>query len=656
MGFRRDGAYVHSPVLGIGGRGNAPPQYSVWGSMTKIADIPYLSLAYAAALAAAAAAVLVFLSWHTGMVIASPAAFVGFVVFGLAVASFGFPAPHVGYVSLDRVVQFASILIFGALQAAWIVGLAALVAPLLAWRRVRTGGLRLTVVRCLHNAGMMAFIILCVGYLYEFFGGSLPLLRLDPRDVLLIVLLALFLQLLNMLFMAVIAWLEGYDWRRAFGPFAASVDLAAIPLAVLTALIYNSLFWQAFALFLLVLAMIVFIVRRLADTRRVLEDKLGTLVAVNRVGRAISSSLVLDELLEMVFRESRNLMSFEIFILGLYDESTHSIDVRLHHNPQGRQPPRRQDLGVGILGWVISHNKPAFMRNWQRETGELKRILYQIGHTPQTLSLIAVPMTYRERVLGVLSVQSYAADQFDESHVSLLMSFASQVAVAIANAGLFAELERNRNQLENRVAERTRDLAEKNDELRAQKERADVLAESLRSAQRKIERELVKSQRETRLDELTGLYNRRALDDRLSQEVVRAQRYKRALAVVMADIDHFKSVNDRFSHMVGDDVLRTIANILRAQCRSIDVIARYGGEEFLLCFPETTRHAATAVCEKIRQQVESHNWGKLQPGLEVTISFGVAAAPPEYDVDTLIAAADQKLYDAKRAGRNRVCA
>ncbi|MGH8313227.1 MAG: GAF domain-containing protein, partial [Gammaproteobacteria bacterium] len=446
------------------------------------------------------------------MVIASPVAFVGFVVFGLAVASFGFPAPHVGYVSLDRVVQFASILIFGALPAAWIVGLAALVAPLLAWRRVRTGGLRLTLVRCLHNAGMMAFIILCVGYLYEFFGGSQPLLRLDPHDVLLIVLLALFLQLLNMLFMAVIAWLEGYDWRRAFGPFAASVDLAAIPLAVLTALIYNSLFWQAFALFLLVLAMIVFIVRRLADTRRVLEDKLDTLVAVNRVGRAISSSLVLDELLEMVFRESRNLMSFEIFILGLYDESTHSIDVRLHHNPQGRQPPRRQDLGVGILGWVISHNKPAFMRNWQRETGELKRILYQIGHTPQTLSLIAVPMTYRERVLGVLSVQSYAADQFDESHVSLLMSFASQVAVAIANAGLFAELERNRNELENRVAERTRDLAEKNDELRAQKERADVLAESLRSAQRKIERELVKSQRETRLDELTGLYNRRALD------------------------------------------------------------------------------------------------------------------------------------------------
>lgn len=624
--------------------------------MSKVTDIPYLSLIYAGALAAVTAAVLLFLSWYTGLLITSPAAFIGFVVFGVAVASFGFPAPHVGYVSLDRVVQFASILIFGALQAAWIVGLAALIAPLLVWNRVRSGGLRLTLVRCLHNAGMLALVVLITGYLYQFFGGGVPLVRLDPHDVLLIVLLALFMQLLNMLLMAVIAWLEGYDWRKAFGAFAATVDLAAIPLAVFTALVYNRFEWSAFALFLIILAMIVFVVRHLADTRRVLEDKLDTLTAINRVGRAISSSLVLDELLEMVFRESRSLMSFEIFILGLYDESTHSIDVRLHHNPHGRQPPRRQDVGVGHLGWVISHNKPAFMRNWERETGELKQILYPIGDTPQTQSLIAVPMSYRERVLGVLSVQSYVADRFDESHVTLLMSFASQVAVAIANAGLFAQLEHNRSELERRVEERTRDLAAKNEELRTQTERANALAVSLQAAQRKIEKELAKSQLETRRDELTGLYNRRALDDQLGKEVNRAQRYKRSLAVVMADIDHFKLVNDRFSHMVGDDVLRAIANILRAQCRSIDTIARYGGEEFLLCFPETSRHNAALVCEKIRQQVESHDWSKIQPGLTVTISFGLAAAPPEYDVDTLIAAADQKLYEAKRSGRNRVCA
>ena len=617
--------------------------------MSKITDNPYLSLTYAGALAAVAAAVLGYLSWHTGLVIASPAAFAGFVVFGVAVAAFGFPAPHVGYVSLDRVVQFASILIFGALQAAWIVGIAALIWPLLRWGRGRVGGTRLALVRSLHNAGMMAFTVLITGYLYQFFGGRVPLLHLDSRDVLLIVLLALFMQLLNMVLMAVIAWLEHYDWRKAFGAFAATVDLAAIPLAVFTALVYNRFELAAFVLFLIVLAMIVLIVRRLADTQRVLENKLDTLVAVNRVGRAISSSHKLDELLELIFSESRSLMNFEIFILALYDADTRSIDVRLHHNPQGRQPPRRQDLGVGILGWVINHKQPAFIRDWERETSSLKRIMFQIGDTPQTQSLIAVPMTYRDQVLGVLSVQSYMPDQFDNSHVSLLMSFASQVAVAIANARLFAELEQSRSELERRVEERT-------SELRAQKERSNALAESLQVAQRKIEKELAKSQLETRQDDLTSLYNRRYLDDRLGQEVNRAQRYKRSLAVVMADIDHFKTVNDRFSHMVGDDVLRAISNVLRAQCRSIDIIARYGGEEFLLCFPETSRHDAAAVCEKIRQQVESYDWSKIQPGLTVTISFGVAAAPPEYDVDTLIAAADQKLYEAKHSGRNRVCA
>jgi len=124
----------------------------------------------------------------------------------------------------------------------------------------------------------------------------------------------------------------------------------------------------------------------------------------------------------------------------------------------------------------------------------------------------------------------------------------------------------------------------------------------------------------------------------------------------MADLDRFKEVNDQFSHMIGDEVLRTLAAILRTNCRSIDVIARYGGEEFLLCFPETALEDAVSVCEKIRQQVENYDWTRIEPSLKVTISFGVAGAPPNnYDVNSLIAAADEKLYQAKSEGRNLVC-
>ncbi|MHB8405942.1 MAG: GGDEF domain-containing protein [Gammaproteobacteria bacterium] len=616
--------------------------------MLNIRSIPHISLSYAGLLAISSLALLVYLSLHLHLQIGSSPAFVGFVLFGIAVAAFGFPAPHVGYVSLDRVVQFASILIFGTLQAAWIVGIAAFIWPLLPWGNARNGT-RLMFVRALHNSGMMVFVILTTGGLYQFFGGDVPLLRLVPRDVLLIIMLALFMQLLNMLFLAVIAWLENYDWRKAFGFFAAVVDLAAIPLAVFTALVYNRLDSATFVLFLIVLALIVLIVRRLADTRRALETKVDELVAVNRVGKAVSSSLVLDELLELIFRESRSLVEFDTFMLALYDDSSREIDIRLHHNPQGRQPQRRQSLGVGIMGWVVSHNQPAFIRDWQKEGSEFKRIIIHIGDTPQTQSLIAVPMAYRERVMGVLSVQSYTGGMFSESHVNLLMTFASQAAIAIANARLFEELEHSRNELEQRVSARTRDLAEQKDELHA-------LTESLRSTNREKEELLLRLQRQTLEDGLTGLYNRRYLDSRLGLEVSRAERYQRDLALVMADIDHFKVVNDRFSHMVGDDVLRVMANILRAQCRSIDIIARYGGEEFLLCFPETSRENAAAVCEKIRRQVESYEWDKLEPRLRVTISFGVAAAPPNYAVDALIAAADEKLYAAKHSGRNRVCA
>jgi diguanylate cyclase (GGDEF)-like protein len=616
--------------------------------MPNIRSFPHISLLYTGFLALSGLAILTYLSLHLGLQMSSPPAFVGFVLFGIAVAAFGFPAPHVGYVSLDRIVQFASILIFGTLQAAWIVALAAFIWPLLPWGNARNGT-RLMVVRALHNSGMMIYVILVTGGLYQFFGGDVPLLQLVPRDVLLIIMLALFMQLLNMLFLAVIAWLENYDWRKAFGFFAAVVDLAAVPLAVFTALVYNRLDTATFVLFLIVLGLIVLIVRRLADTRRALEAKVDELVAVNRVGRAVSSSLVLDELLELIFRESRSLVEFDTFMLALYDDSSREIDIRLHHNPQGRQPQRRQSLGVGIMGWVVSHNQPAFIRDWQKEGSEFKRIMIHIGDTPQTQSLIAVPMAYRDRVLGVLSVQSYTSSMFSESHVNLLMTFASQAAIAIANARLFEELEHSRNELELRVSARTHDLAEQKDELHA-------LTESLRNTNREKEELLLRLQRQTLEDGLTGLYNRRYLDGRLGLEVNRAERYKRHLALVMADIDHFKSVNDRFSHIVGDDVLRVMANILRAQCRSIDIIARYGGEEFLLCFPETSRENAAAVCEKIRRQVESYDWDKLEPGLRVTISFGVAAAPPNYAVDALIAAADEKLYEAKHSGRNRVCA
>ena len=161
-------------------------------------------------------------------------------------------------------------------------------------------------------------------------------------------------------------------------------------------------------------------------------------------------------------------------------------------------------------------------------------------------------------------------------------------------------------------------------------------------------------ERQNSEDSLTGLYNRRFIDIQLSREFLRAQRYNRNLIVIMADLDHFKRINDDFGHQTGDQVLMVVAQILKESCREVDFIARYGGEEFLLLLPETPSNGAIFVCERIRKAVEGHDWDQLTNGLKVTISQGIAYNTKVESHLVMLHHADTKLYEAKRAGRNTV--
>jgi diguanylate cyclase (GGDEF)-like protein len=154
-------------------------------------------------------------------------------------------------------------------------------------------------------------------------------------------------------------------------------------------------------------------------------------------------------------------------------------------------------------------------------------------------------------------------------------------------------------------------------------------------------------------DPLTGLGNRRALAQRLPTLLSDAAATSRPLGMAMLDLDHFKSVNDRFGHLVGDQVLEVTAQILRQHLRGPDLVARTGGEEFLVVWPDTPPAQVRQICERIRQAVEGHDWSTLSPGLSVTISVGCVVTPP-YDAADLTARADAALYRAKAAGRNRV--
>jgi two-component system cell cycle response regulator len=159
-------------------------------------------------------------------------------------------------------------------------------------------------------------------------------------------------------------------------------------------------------------------------------------------------------------------------------------------------------------------------------------------------------------------------------------------------------------------------------------------------------------------DPLTQILNRRALTERITAEMERALRYDSTMALLMIDLDHFKKVNDTYGHLVGDDVLRDVAQLLAETIRGSDIVARYGGEEFLVLLPETDDEGAEKFAERIREAVESHAFSNAtdEPLLRLTASVGVAVFPAARieSVEDLFARADAALYRAKADGRNRV--
>ena len=156
-------------------------------------------------------------------------------------------------------------------------------------------------------------------------------------------------------------------------------------------------------------------------------------------------------------------------------------------------------------------------------------------------------------------------------------------------------------------------------------------------------------------DPLTNCFNRRALMEKLEQEMDRAARYATMLTGMMIDVDNFKQINDAHGHLVGDRVLKQLANLLKREQRSVDIVARYGGEEFVVLLPETTFAESRNFAERILRRVATHDFGEPGRPVRVTISIGIASYPDERvtDGESLLRLADSHLYRAKSDGRNR---
>ena len=201
-------------------------------------------------------------------------------------------------------------------------------------------------------------------------------------------------------------------------------------------------------------------------------------------------------------------------------------------------------------------------------------------------------------------------------------------------------------------------FAQGNDELGELGHALDHMVGMLQDRDTELRRALTELRQEATTDSLTGLYNRRYMWDFLKRELLRAGRSGKSVAVILADLDHFKQINDGFGHQAGDIVLKRAADAMRLYVRGSDMACRYGGEEILAILPDAPEHLAVERADSIRRDLEAMRVDLGDRRLErVTASFGVAVFPAHAgDAEGLVQAADKALYEAKRRGRNRVVA
>ena len=185
----------------------------------------------------------------------------------------------------------------------------------------------------------------------------------------------------------------------------------------------------------------------------------------------------------------------------------------------------------------------------------------------------------------------------------------------------------------------------------------DDMAETLQERQKRIDKAIVTLHQQSITDALTRLHNRRYLYETLPREIVRAKRNGATIAVIILDLDHFKRINDKYGHEAGDMALRWVGNVLMKSVRGSDIVCRHGGEEFCVALPEASQESALAKAEDIRRELEQLALDYCGQPLKITGSLGVAMYPVDgTDADSLLRLADEALYDAKAAGRNRVVA
>jgi diguanylate cyclase (GGDEF)-like protein/PAS domain S-box-containing protein len=480
------------------------------------------------------------------------------------------------------------------------------------------------------------------------------------------------------------------------------------------------------------------------------------MTALFDIGITITSGLEMEQVLKALLEKCRQVLPVEAFYIAIFDPETCTIQHPLAYD-MGEYlqiPTRDIRQNPGVSGQVINNRQtlyipditsPDVMKNFQ---------IFRTSGNP-TRSYVGVPMMVADRIVGVISMQSYQPNAYDPGQIRLLETIATQAAVALDNSRLYTKSQqeiKQREETEHRyralfeqshdavfildtqgkhleVNQRAADLLGYSVEelmhftmadLTAQKTESDEILARLQKgetiplyesefikkngdkvtvevntelvsdddgnpihiqsvvrdiserkqneavfqdANRKLRKQLKKIellqsllQEQATRDSLTGLFNRRYLEETLSREFQRAEREKSTVCLVMLDIDRFKAFNDTYGHDAGDLLLKKLGEVLQSEVRSSDISCRYGGEEFLIVMPGALLETGYERAEHLRAKFLALNVEHHGVRLDATLSLGVASYPQHGDTwEKVMHSADQAMYAAKAAGRNCTC-
>ena len=352
-----------------------------------------------------------------------------------------------------------------------------------------------------------------------------------------------------------------------------------------------------------------------------------------------------EEELERALRAARRADGPNSFALGVIHSTRADIRLLRDRAEEALEDAERavtllsasEDPNPYVLGATVRADVQARMALGQlddaRRTGE--EILGWLGdRVPQTRSLILSTLASTLRDAGRTEEAYEALERAGELEREAFREL-SELQLRLERATLEASAARQAGAA---LAAKNRQLADAHAELKRRARELEALRDQLRE--------------QAERDWLTGLHNRRYFARAL--ERLAAEHEQSPLSLAVVDLDHFKAINDRFGHDVGDRVLVRVASLLSGVLRQSDVAVRSGGEEFHVLMPATEQNAAAACCARIREQIAEEPWERLAPGLTVTASVGVASTEDRENLVALARTADQRLYEAKRSGRDRV--